>query len=372
MKNNDFFDKQSDLTNAKIKIYEKYIESYLIKLLMTYDKCLIVDLFCGPGKNGDKSGSPLILLERLKYILTSPILENKGKKEIFIIFNDEDPDNIENLKDKIKSIEFDKSSINIQLYNEKYENILPKIIKKFSNETLPKFFFLDPFSYSNVKMKHLQQIMSLSHTEVLLFNPIFHSYRFTKAEFKAEHKTRMFIEEFTFDKMTDYGNVNNFLLSMKKQLKFELGLKYVRPVLIDGGEKKNTLILLTKHKKGMLEMNRVAFGLSEDGNVIKMNFRDQDSFFDASEVSKQSLTFSELLSKTLENGDVTNYEILDFAIEEGFLPKHAKSIIENLIESGKIKVYNTTGDEVNNKQKWYISESPKAMTNFKWNNNETN
>ncbi|MDA3861199.1 MAG: hypothetical protein PF445_08220, partial [Melioribacteraceae bacterium] len=140
----------------------------------------------------------------------------------------------------------------------------------------------------------------------------------------------------------------------------------------DGGEKKNTLILLTKHKKGMLEMNRVAFGLSEDGNVIKMNFRDQDSFFDASEVSKQALTFSEILSQLLRNNDVNNYKIIDFAIEEGFLPKHAKRILENLFESGDIKVYNNTGAIINNKQKWYISESPKEMTIFKWINNETN
>lgn len=365
-----FFENQSDLTNVKIKIYEKYIEGYLIKLLMTFDKCLIVDLFSGPGKNGDKNGSPLILLERLEYILTSPSLKDKCKKEIFIVFNDEDSENIENLKEEIRNIGLDENSIKIFINNEKYENILPKIIERFSYENLPKFFFLDPFSYSNVKMEHLKQIMSLSNTEVLLFNPIFHSYRFTKAEFKVGHKTRMFIDEFTFDGMADYGNVNNFLLSMKKKLKIVLELKYVRPVLIDGGDKKNTLILLTKHPKGILLMNKVAFGLSEDGNVIKMNNQDQGSFFDVGEVSKHALTFRELLSKLLKSGDVNNYDIIDFAIEEGFFPKHAKNIIENLFESGKIKVYNNIGVEINNKQKWYLSESPKMTTIFEWINNE--
>ncbi len=69
MKNKKFFKEQTELTNTKTKIYKDYIGGYLPKLLMHFGKCLIVDLFCGAGKNGDSSGSPLLLLNRISSIL---------------------------------------------------------------------------------------------------------------------------------------------------------------------------------------------------------------------------------------------------------------------------------------------------------------
>ena len=38
MVTDSFFNKQTDLTAAKIKIFQDYIEGYLIKLLMTFEK----------------------------------------------------------------------------------------------------------------------------------------------------------------------------------------------------------------------------------------------------------------------------------------------------------------------------------------------
>ena len=67
----DFFDSQSDLTAAKVKIYKEYITGYLPKILQTFGHCLIADLFCGAGKNGDQEGSPLVLIKQAEYILMS-------------------------------------------------------------------------------------------------------------------------------------------------------------------------------------------------------------------------------------------------------------------------------------------------------------
>ena len=85
MRNKEYYNKQDDLTAAKIEFYQDYIEEYLIKLLMGFKKCFIADLFCGAGKNGNKLGSPLILIDRIKYVLTIPQLQNP---QIYILFND--------------------------------------------------------------------------------------------------------------------------------------------------------------------------------------------------------------------------------------------------------------------------------------------
>ncbi|MCF6268998.1 MAG: three-Cys-motif partner protein TcmP [Melioribacteraceae bacterium] len=370
MKENSFFQNQSDLTSAKTKIYKNYIEGYLPKLLLTFGTCLIVDLFCGAGKNGEEDGSPLILLDRLKSILSLQQLQEKKNIKIHIVLNDQDKENIENLKRELEKLNYDKAVIKVHIKNKKYEELLPELIKTHTNSNLPKFFFLDSFTYSNVKMEHLKEIMSLSLTEVLLFIPIFHSYRFANKEFDENHKTRIFIEEFTASGIKDYGNVNNYLFSVRKKLLEEIKLKYVRPVLIDGGATKNALILLTKHQKGMLLMNKVAFSLTKDGSVIKANEQDQVSLFKADEESKFSLNFKELLIDYLRNNTKTNKEIVDFTIQKCFLPKHCRKEIKELFDLKKINVFDINNNEITDSNKWNIAENITKNILIKWKKNE--
>ena len=251
----EFFNTQTDLTAAKISVFKHYIQGYLPKLLMSFGNCLIVDLFCGAGKNGNKNGSPLVLIDSLNYILSSPLLTKKNNVNVEVLFNDQNQENINNLKTELNNTKFDSSIISIQIENENYESILPNIIKKLKKNKIPKFFFLDPFTYANIKISDLSNLMELPFAEVLLFIPIFHTYRFSNAQFKRNHKTRIFIEEYTSKGVTDYENIDAFLNSIKEKLIQELSLKYVRPVLLDDGGKKNALFLLTKHQKGMLLMN---------------------------------------------------------------------------------------------------------------------
>ncbi|NQT77122.1 MAG: three-Cys-motif partner protein TcmP, partial [Bacteroidetes bacterium] len=291
MTENSFFNKQSALTSAKTKIYKDYIQGYLLKLLMSYGTCLISDLFCGAGKNGKENGSPLILIESINYILSSPLLQKKGNLRVHILFNDQDAENIDNLKRELDNVEYDRNIINILIKNEKYENLLPELIRNPEKLKIPKFFFLDPFTYSNVKMQDLKQLMSLSFTEVLLFIPIFHTYRFSSSDFDEKHKTRKFIEEFTEKGITDYENINDFMFSVREKLLQEISIQkenpipYVRPVLLDDGGSKNSLFLLTGHQKGMLLMNKIAFKSTDDGSRVNVKNINQSSLFQADEAS---------------------------------------------------------------------------------------
>ena len=95
-------------------------------------------------------------------------------------------------------------------------------------------------------MKDLKELMSLPITEVLLFIPIFHSYRFASYKKMSEdHKTRIFIEEFTTKGVADYSGIDEFTDCVRYKILADLGLDYVRPVLLDDGGKKNSLFLLT-------------------------------------------------------------------------------------------------------------------------------
>jgi three-Cys-motif partner protein len=370
MSGNDFFKKQTALTAAKTKIYKEYIEGYLPKLLMTYGTCLIADLFCGAGKNGKENGSPLVLIDSLNYILSVPQLQKKDNLKVHILFNDEDNNNIENLVNELRKISYDKKIIKIHIKNEKYENILPEIIRKPERLKIPKFFFLDPFTYSNVKMKHLKELMSLSFSEVLLFIPIFHTYRFSKTKYNKEHKTRIFIEEYTTRGVTDYENISNFMFSVREKLMSATSIPFVRPVLLDGGGSKNSLFLLTKHPKGMLLMNKIAFKITDDGSRINVKTEGLCSLFKVHEISSFYDTFRKNLTNILEKNEITNSEIVDFTIRSCFLPKHAKQEIKKLHDLQKLKVFDENNKEITDTRKWNIADNISKRTIFKWESNE--
>lgn len=364
--NRRFFDEQTALTFAKTKIFESYIKGYLPKLLMSQNQCLIADLFCGPGKNGGKLGSPLILIETLNYILSSQQLKAKRNIKVFILFNDVSRENINNLKSELEKIEFDKTTIELIFRNKPFEELLGELIRKPERLKIPKFFFLDPFSYAIVKMQHLKDLMNLAQSEVLLFIPVFHSYRFSSSEvFNEDHKTRKFIEEFTSKGISDYANVDDFLSSIRGKLLESVSLQYIRPILLDGGGSKNSLLLLTKHQKGMLLMNKIAFSNTDDGNRIKVISQDQASIFGAEEGSMFYSNYVSALKEFLQNKEVTNMDIVDFTIKEGCLPKHAKKEIKELHDIGKIEVYENNTKIIDSRM-WNIADEINKMTIIKW------
>jgi three-Cys-motif partner protein len=366
----EFFQKQTGLTAIKLKIFKNYLEKYLPKLLMQFDECLVADLFCGAGKNGEQDGSPLVLLRQAEYFLSSPEFITK---KIHILFNDKDSNNVINLTDELGKIEICERIAVDKVSNLKFKTLLPVLLETLREDKKPKFIFLDPFTYSDVKMSDLKLLMKLQRAEVLLFLPVFHSYRFASDHNMGDdHKTRIFVEKFTENGVADYEDIDEYLSSIKNKIKTELSLQFVRQILIDGGGCKNALLLLTKHKSGMLEMNKVAFKLSENGFVVKQKHSGQASLF-GHEVSGEYADFKKSLICQFENkSELSNEELVEFTIEKGYLPKHLKKVLVCIYDKGNIVVYDEDDEKVVNKNKWYIAEKIKGKRKFVWRSRNEN
>lgn len=353
-----FYNQQTDLTASKVKIYKEYITSYLPKILLTYECCLVADLFCGAGKNGKNDGSPLILIEQIKYLLKNKILQRKNPK-VDILFNDKEKSNIDKLTKLLKKHSHKNISIK-PLQQENFQTILIEILKNNKDNQVPKFFILDPFTYSDVTINNLRDLMALANTEIFLFIPVFHIYRFANVDHQKKHKTRIFLEEFTMKGMAEYKNIDDFMQSIKQKLKQQLNLDYVRPILLDDGKNKNAIFLLTKHIEGMLLMNKIAFKQSGDGKMvnIKEQKSKQNNLFGTPETSRFDI-FAKNLEKKLKNKEkITNKEIVGFTIMEEFLPKHAKEALKLIVSNNTITVYdNDSNSNITTKQgKWNIAE----------------
>ena len=257
MTKKDFYKIRSDLTAAKILFFEQYIENFLIKILMQFDKCIIGDLFCGPAKSGQKDGSPLILLKKAEKILQNKTLLKKyPHPEILIMFNDNNEDFINSLKKELSKTNI---SNNIQILDptcKDFHKFLKDEKNKFERNMQAKFFFLDPFGYSDIHIDDIKTIMLFPYTEILLFIPISHVYRFSDSK-KMEKKKIQFLEEFTIEGPGYYSSIIKFIESIRQKLLKYIGLDYVRPITIDGGHNKNTLFFLTKNIVGMNNVNDI-------------------------------------------------------------------------------------------------------------------
>lgn len=351
-----FFENQSPLTWAKIEIYKEYITRYLPKVLQGFGSCLIADLFCGAGKSGDQDGSPLVLISQAKYILTSPNLRKHINIEI--LFNDKDQGNSNNLRSHLGEISHESITIR-PVKNVDFQTVLFEILREFKNSMPPKFFFLDPFKYSDVTIDNLRNLMSLPNSEVLLFTPLHHSYRFSNAkDFAEDHQTRKFVEEFTTRGMADYDGIDDYMNSIKEKMKSELRLDYVRPILLDDGKCKNAIFLLTKHRDGMLEMNKVAFRKSPDGKGVnvKLQLAGQGELFGAKGTPRFHEFAKKLELELKVQKSMSNAEIVEFTIREGFLPKHVKDVLIELCAMKNLSVVHENINITGKASKWCIAE----------------
>ncbi len=300
-----------------------------------------------------------MLLDRAKYILDSPIIK-RTNPIIEILFNDKDKKNSDNLTLQLKKNSHPSIKIH-PIKNLNFQSILFQILSKYKNYSTPKFFFLDPFTYSDVTLDNLRDLMFLPKSEVFLFIPVFHSYRFSSnKDFQKNHKTRQFVEEFTTKGMANYDDIDDFMQSIKEKIKEELGLDYVRPILLDDGTCKNAIFLLTKHQKGMLLMNQIALKESNDGKGINIKSQQTNDLFGYQE-TQGTLRFDVLtqkLEQELKNRKImTNDKIIDFSIKEEFLPKHAKNSLKAICKKNKIVVEDENGNNITEKQgKWNIAE----------------
>ncbi|OGR46952.1 MAG: hypothetical protein A2X34_09670 [Elusimicrobia bacterium GWC2_51_8] len=360
----EFYTTQTDITAAKVKFYKDYIGGYLIKVLMTFGKCFVADLFCGPGKNGGKLGSPLVLLEEAKRMLASDVLlREHHNPEVKILFNDIVQKYTVDLKAELASFGPIPHVSIVGIENKPFADILQEL-QPVLKLKIPKFFFLDPFTYSTIQLDDIRQIIGSDYTEVLLFLPAQDVYRFAATE-NIPPGTRNFLANFTTKGIYNYDGIEEFNESICQKFRESFGLKFVRPILLDGGQRKHTLFLLTRHIRGMMLANKIFWDKSPDGLGIRDGVGEQH-LFNTGTCSEDFRQYAALFEDTLKSlGSMNNQQIIELTATHGFLSEHTKKILDELKESGKISVTHVN----DGKKGYYIAENnwDKAKSIIKYN-----
>ncbi len=360
-KNNNFFSDQKDSTSVKLNFYSRYIENYLIIILMQFGTCFVGDFFCGKGVNGDKKGSPLLLLELASKTLNNSTLKIKHKNaKITVLFNDENIENINDLKEELKN---KKSNDQIRVFIENktfQELMMGNKIKILKNSKIPKFIFLDPFSYSAISIEELKILMKIPKTEILLFCPTSHACRFSGGD-TTPPKLINFFEDYTIDGNVKYKDIYAMVDSIHERLVKELDTDFVKPIVINAGSNKHTLFYITRHIKGMMIMNKIFLKESFDARSISVKElkkkKTQSSLFKKTEVETDDfrehlMEYQEDLIECLrEKGEMTNVEIINHSVVNGWLPKYATAILRCIKDDVEVE-YSKEGKRIG----FYVSE----------------
>lgn len=341
----DFFNSQTDLTASKILIYRQYLRNYLPKVLMRYGKCIIADFFCGCGKNGKANGSPLVLLDLAKEILENPVLKaRQANAEIIIVFSDAEKKYCDDLASNLKKMSLPSGIKVLGPFCEDFKSIKKTVIEASKANMVPKFFFLDPFTYSEIGIIDVKELIEVTASEVLLFLPTFQSYRFVKCA-NDVGALKTFLEDFTEKGCADYKDINDFNESIRRRLLNYLKLKYVRCVGLDDGAKKHALFYLTRHITGMLLMNKLVWDVAQDGVNVKA--KREPMLFNLSTISGNFTRIKNAFSKHIrEKKRISNVEIIDFVAQNCFNTKYANEILREMKEQGLISVEYKKSDKV--------------------------
>ncbi len=101
-------------------------------------------------------------------------------------------------------------------------------------------------------------------------------------------------------------------------------------------------------------------------NSIKIKNEGQNSLFPVDETSLFYNRFREMLIDILRKEEMSNDRIVEFTIQNGCLPKHAKQELKKLYDLGKIVVFDTNRIQITDARKWNIADDISIKTTFKW------
>jgi three-Cys-motif partner protein len=236
-----------DHSKAKIELYKKYLSIYLniIARVDFIDKIHLYDLFAGEGVyENEEKGSPLIAVQCIKdHYFTN----DKKCPNIEVYFNDHGQSEIEPAKSKIERIKsfvsklYVPSNVNIHYKEIPYTEIITEVIHRL--QKMPKseraLLFIDPWGYKEINPTELRTLLQNGLTEILLFLPIYHMYRFADKAMKDGDKfpggrpLEKFLLTLFKDQKPNTNSPLRFIDSLSEQFKSFLQIRYTDTFVIE-------------------------------------------------------------------------------------------------------------------------------------------
>jgi three-Cys-motif partner protein len=340
---------------AKVELYTKYLARYLNILARNryVDKIYLYDLMCGEGKYQDDSmGSPIAALGTIKDHYFS---NDKTCPDINIWFNDIGESQIEIGKKKIDRVMDLSSSIfcppNVhkKYTSQDFKDILLEVIPSINSlkNNEKALLFIDPYGYKDVSPQSIKSLLTNKNSELLLFLPVSFIYRFAEktteaSNFPGGEPIQKFMTELFGENRKGFKSKYDFVFQLLSAFRGYLKKErvFVDTFTIER-DKQNVygLFFFTHHIKGFETMLETKWELDDQsGRGFKLNAH-PDLFLET-----ESTDYAGKLQDFISKTDRTNFEVYQFGLHNGFLPKHTKMIFSEWQKSNSyFRVYSSDG-----------------------------
>jgi three-Cys-motif partner protein len=338
----DFFDKPFDEeTKAKLELYENYVKEWLPVFLARNTPLTrtinIFDFFSGPGKDSiGISGSPLIVVKALMTDRFRSEIRQKNLK-VNLYFNDKEPKYIERLKENIKELDVEAEPFNINFEVLVFEDVFEKWIKEMNDSA--NLVFLDQFGIECVKKDKFQLLTKKSMTDIIFF---ISSSFFNRFHWHDTFKGVLDISKEEIEEMSFY-NIHKLVLKKYEEFIPKDLTYYLAPYSIKRGSNINGLIFGSRHILGVEKFLKVCWDKDKlrgeanfDIDKEKIDLKTPGLFPEYNIPSKIDLFEKDLKNKILEGKINNDKDFMIFSIRNGFIGKHAKKVIGELIDQKKI------------------------------------
>ena len=329
-------------SKAKVDLYATYLSIYLsiLSRVKHIKEIHIYDLMCGEGIYADESkGSPIALIDKIK---EHYFLNNETCPDLKVWLNDNGVSEIENDQKKIDRVKniissmFVPSNVEIDYFDMDFSKIYPKIKSRVSNLTFDKaLFFIDPYGYKDVMPEHIKGLLINGNTEIILFLPVSHMYRFahksiSDEDFKGGAPLKEFLESVIelSEESEIPKNKIKFIEYLKQSFKnflSELSI-FVDTFTIER-DKQNIycLFFFTPSVLGFEKMLEAKWKLDESQGK-GFTFFSGPCLFSELELSDYPERLEDYIKRSKK---INNADVYLFGLKNGFLPKHTRKVFKS-------------------------------------------
>jgi three-Cys-motif partner protein len=325
-------------SEAKVALYGRYLSVYLTILHRAgfVKRIFLFDFFCGEGVyDNNAKGSPVIALDCIKNHYYS---NNNSIPNMTVWFNDigmsdlEDGYKVDRVERIRKSISI-PSNVDVRFFKDDYRDIFPRAIELVQQTRDAKgLFFVDPFGYKMIKPLDIRQMLEIGNTEVLLWLPIAQMYRFAgsamESQFPGSDPLREFLMELFGKNLPAFHSAHDFVEQIKGRFRAYLRdlNSYVDTFTLERDATNiYCLFFFTRNIKGYEKIIEAKWQIDKD-HGRGFTLEKTPSFFSEIELSG----YKQKVQAFIESSEYrTNDELLNFGLENGFLPKHTKSVLDN-------------------------------------------
>ncbi len=337
-------------SQAKVELFKTYLATYLniLQRATHIDHLKFFDLCAGEGVYADGGkGSPVVIMETIKDHYFS---NKKQCLPIDVFLNDPGMSKVEPGRKKIDRVEeavnklFIPNGVNVHFSAQNYTEILEHakvhVLTLKANERA--IVFIDPWGYKDIKPDDLNLLMLNRRTEVLLFMPTADMHRFADKslsddEFPGGLPLRRLLQALFGTEAPQTTSSLAFAESLLKQFRKLSGIKFADKFTLERGTNRFfCLYFFTSNILGLEKMIEAKWKMDEQqGRGFKLRPR-APSLFDSFQFHTE---YPEMLEDEIKNkGSMTNQELKEFGLLNGFLPKHTRELLKQWKDKGILEV----------------------------------